>query len=100
MQGIFDFNPDRKEKEPLIVKTIASEKKGLEDLTEKILYVHSNRTTAQKLNLLTQKAYQLIIQKKMKSISKDELSHQISLQIEGPQFNLYKFIALNYPDKL
>ena len=55
-----------------IVKTIASEKKGIEELSQKINEVH--KTDAEKkLRLLAEKAFHLIQNKKMKGVNREEL---------------------------
>ena len=68
-----------------IVKTIASEKKGVEELKEKI-FAHNFSDDEKKLHLLAEKAFQLIQHKKMKSISKEELYQQLK------QVSLYQLI--------
>ena len=69
-----------------IVKTVASEKKGIEELKEKILF-KSNFDPERKMRLLADKAYQLIQNKKMKKISKEELYQQLKTEK-----NIYRLI--------
>ena len=81
--------PDFNKKETIpIVKTVASEKKGIEELKQKILE-KNNIDPERKFRLLADKAYQLIQNKKMKNIRKDELYGQIKNE---NQFNLYRFL--------
>ncbi|MBI2731655.1 MAG: methylmalonyl Co-A mutase-associated GTPase MeaB [Sphingobacteriales bacterium] len=76
-----------------IVKTIASDKKGLEELLEKIqLHQEKGLTSDRKLFLLAEKAYHLIQNKRMKDINKKELKEEIGKSINNPSFNLYRFI--------
>ncbi|CAN5296591.1 hypothetical protein BH09BAC2_BH09BAC2_04120 [soil metagenome] len=77
-----------------IVKTVATKKEGISDLMQKIEYKISTSDNERKLMLLVEKAYRLIQEKKMKSISKGDLSEKISQQQSN--FNLYKFVAENY----
>ena len=72
-----------------IIKTIASQKEGVDELKKKILELRSSVNNERKLQLLTEKAFQLIQNKKMKSINKKELMNQIQQQ---ENFNLYQFI--------
>jgi LAO/AO transport system kinase len=73
-----------------IVKTIASQKEGIEELYEAIVQ-HQHHTSNDKRNwLLAEKAYHLIQQKRMKGVDKKVLKDAIAA--EG-NFNLYQFIA-------
>ncbi len=62
-----------------IVKTIASEKKGIEELREKIMDCN-NDNAEKKLRLLSEKAFHLIQNKKMKGVNKEELYRQLKQQ--------------------
>jgi LAO/AO transport system kinase len=77
-----------------VIQTIASQKKGLPELTEKILQ-HQPFTPSpeRKSALLTEKAYQLLIHKRMKDINKNELREKIQQELKKEEFNLYKFVA-------
>ena len=76
--------------EVAIVKTIASQKQGIEELVEKIKkhlsYMGSND---KKYWLLAEKAYHLLQVKRMKGISKKQLKEEIENAIG---FNLYSFV--------
>ena len=77
-----------------VIKTIASQKEGIEELYNAVNENLKQRTKNTKhFWLLAEKAYYLIQQKRMKDISKDEL--QESIRKEGADFNLYQFIK-NY----
>ena len=79
-----------KQHEIAIVKAIATEKKGINELYEKIIaHQQLNNPNNKKNYLLAEKAFHLIQQKRMKDVSKTILQQQIQL-IEN--FNLYKFI--------
>ena len=93
LQSIFEFSLPDNRREPAIVQTIASEKKGIDELAEKIIHHQQQKNPIHKINTLAEKAYQLIIQKKMKNIDKKELLKNIQQAIHKPAFNLYKFVS-------
>jgi len=74
-----------------IVKTIASEKKGIDELKEKILQHLVLENSEKKYWLLAEKAYQLIQNNKMKAVDKKILQEEIMNSDPG-KFNLYAFI--------
>ncbi len=82
----------RKEGEIAIVKTIASEQKGIEELWTMIL---KHQTVSEKgerqFSLLAEKAYQLIQHKKMAGIDKKKLREAIG-EAPAEGFNLYRFV--------
>ncbi len=69
-----------------ILKTIASEKKGIKELKEKIMNC-DNDNGEKKLRLLSEKAFHLIQNKKMKGVDKEELYRQLKQQT-----NVYQLI--------
>ena len=77
-----------------IVKTVASEKKGLEELMNILMHdlkrSHINDRT---FWLLAEKAYYLIEQKRMKDVDKQLLKQEIEAAFKTGHFNLYQFIA-------
>jgi LAO/AO transport system kinase len=81
-----------------IMKTVASQKEGINELLDIILHqlqkAHLNDRT---FWLLAERAFYLIEQRKMKDVSKSELKKQIEASFQKGNFNLYKFIARNYP---
>lgn len=81
-------------KEVPIIKTIATEKKGIHDLHEAIKN-NLTRNEDRRLSLLTEKAWQLLVNKKMRGIDKVKLRQSIEAGIKGDNFNLYSFIE-NY----
>lgn len=72
-----------------IIKTIASQKKGIQDLYNAILKQESNQSE-KKCWLLAEKAWHLIQQHKMKNISKKSLKEKLEME---PNVNLYQFIS-------
>lgn len=73
-----------------IIKTIASQKEGIDLLREKIDLHQHKKTSERKSWLLAEKAYHLITSKRMKAVKKEEIKAEIEKQ--GDQFNLYRFI--------
>ncbi|MGG9970982.1 methylmalonyl Co-A mutase-associated GTPase MeaB [Ferruginibacter sp. SUN002] len=81
----------KKENPIPVLKTIASQKTGINELYKAILNpVHHN--SEYKSWLLAEKAYQLIQKKRMSDIDKAELKNKI--EKAGDDFNLYRFIEL------
>ena len=78
-----------------VIKTTASQKKGIEELWKAINNIQQH-SIINSLHtwLMTEKAFHLIEQKRMKGISKEELKHKI--EAEGNTFNLYRFIKNYY----
>lgn len=79
-----------------IIKTIASQKQGIEKLLTAIKErTNSQQTTGNQKRswLLAEKAYHLIQQKRMAGISKEQLKK--SIEASGGAFNLYRFVQ-NY----
>lgn len=76
-----------------IIKTVASEKKGIDELLNKILHeLQKSHLTDRNFWLLAEKAFYLIEQKRMKDIDKRELKIEIEEAYKKGDFNLYKFI--------
>ena len=76
-----------------IIKTIASQKEGIQELYDqlnKIIELHADNS--KRSWLLAEKAYQLIQQKKMKGIDKRSLKAEIETLSKQPGFNLYKYL--------
>jgi LAO/AO transport system kinase len=74
-----------------VIKTVALQKKGIDELFKTILQnISHQKTNDKKYWLLTEKAYYLIQQKKMAGINKAVLKNTIELA--GKDFNLYRFI--------
>jgi LAO/AO transport system kinase len=75
-----------------VLKTIAAEKKGINELIEKIRW-HKNipEKSNKRINILVEKAYRLIQQKRMNDINKNELVEEIKKAYKKEDFNLYRF---------
>jgi len=81
-------------REVSIIKTTATEKKGISELYEAIKN-NLPQNEDKRLSLLTEKAWQLLTQKKMKGVDKMKLRQSIEAGINGDHFNLYSFVE-NY----
>lgn len=74
-----------------VIKTVASQKEGIQELLDIILHeLPKSHLTDKRFWLLAEKAYWLIQQQRMKDISKTELAKAIAGE---KQFNLYKFVS-------
>jgi LAO/AO transport system kinase len=77
-----------------VVKTIASQKQGVEELLKLINEdLDGKKINAKRSWLLAEKAFYLIQRKKMSNIDKTEIKEKI--EAAGNEFNLYRFIK-NY----
>ena len=79
-----------------IIKTIASEKKGIEELKEEIIKHEDKAVNEKKYIMLAEKAWQLIQNKRMKNVSKLQLKEEIESQSVDKSFNLYKYIRQHF----
>ncbi len=80
-----------------VVKTVASQKEGVEELLSIILnQLQKSHLTDKTFWLLAEKAFYLIEQKRMADISKADLKKEIESVYQKGNFNLYKFIADKY----
>ncbi|MBL7745852.1 MAG: methylmalonyl Co-A mutase-associated GTPase MeaB [Chitinophagaceae bacterium] len=80
-----------------VVKTVASQKEGVEELLSIILnQLQKSHLTDKTFWLLAEKAFYLIEQKRMADISKVDLKKEIESVYQKGNFNLYKFIADKY----
>ena len=78
-------------KEVPIIKTIATEKKGIHELYE-VIKESLPQNEERRLSLLTEKAWHLLIRKKMKGVDKLSLKKNLQASIKSSNFNLYSFI--------
>lgn len=77
-----------------VIKTIASQHVGIEELFQKINLAENKSNGVEKHAwLLAEKAYHLIATKKMAGLQKETLFDAIKQQLAGQkEFNLYKFV--------
>jgi len=80
-------------KEIPVIKTVASEKSGIDELANAIdLKLSAEANHERKYWLLAERAYQLIRNERMKKVSKEELGRNIKASIHEGKFNLYSFV--------
>lgn len=77
-----------------VVKTIAHEKQGIDELLKAIdNYVQANHFNDKKAWLFTEKAYQLILKQRMSDIDKHTLKNNVTQALQNHKtFNLYNFV--------
>lgn len=76
-----------------VIKTVAAAKTGIKELAAAIeLHQQQQRSSERKYRLLAERAYKLIQQERMRSVSRDELLKAISKAAADPSFNLFAFI--------
>lgn len=80
---------------PPVIKTIATDLMGIEQLIIEITRHQTLAVNTKRAFLLTEKAYYLIQNKRMKDINKHDLQKKIEAAINQPDFNIYSFIK-NY----
>ena len=80
-------------REVAVIKTIASQKKGISELWKAIdTVLKYQNAPQQKAWLLAERAYQLIQNKRMTGIDKRVMKEKIQKQLSNQHFNLYHFI--------
>jgi len=77
-----------------IFKTVASQMEGITAVAEFILQLPQNITNNRRNFLLTEKAWHIIREKRMRSINKKELQQAIAEASLQPDFNLYRFVSV------
>lgn len=85
----------KKKTEIPILKTIASQKTGIEELKTQILLHNSSENIEKKYWLMAEKAYQLLQKDRMKNIDKNLVKEEI-MKNGLTNFNLYQFVKA-YP---
>lgn len=79
-----------------VLKVIATQNEGIEQLAKKIDEHASMAPNDKKLFLLTEKAYKLIQSKRMKDCDRQRLHREIENEKREGKFNLYEFIQRTY----
>ena len=77
-----------------VIKTIADKEVGVSALVK--LFDEERFNNKNKYNLLTEKAWRLIQQKKMKEVDKDKLRSIIEKISNQKHFNIYRYIKENF----
>jgi LAO/AO transport system kinase len=77
-----------------VVQTVASQKKGISELMEKIrVHQRTQGHLERRSVLLAEKAFQLILYARSKDVNKWELRKSIEIEMGNPNFNLYRFVS-------
>jgi LAO/AO transport system kinase len=79
------------QKEIPVLKTIASQKEGINELYKIISSWQFDIESVKKIELLADRALFIIQGKKMKEINRDELKKELSVASVKPGFNIYNF---------
>lgn len=78
-----------------VIPATATENKGVAEIIEEIEKHKLIAKNTKKTYLLTEKAYHMIQNSKMKGVSKTNLHENIAIALKQPDFNLYRFVQ-NY----
>lgn len=81
---------------PVVVKTVATQNEGVDKLANIIREQLNKQPKEKTSSLWAEKAYQLILKKKMQGINKGELKKDLEAELaKNPSLNIYRF-AGNY----
>ena len=82
-------------KEIPVLKTVATEKKGVEELAAAVeeYFAGQNSLPGKRLHLLAEKSWQLIQAERMSGISKKALKEALEKALQKEEFNLYAFTS-------
>ena len=75
-----------------VIKTIASEKKGVNKLVDAIMRQTSHQTAEKKTFLLTQKAWHILQRMRMKNFSVKKIEERIIAESAKGNFNLFRLV--------
>lgn len=91
------MNDQHPSKERMILKTVASKREGIEELCALIENNQcDSQISAKKIWLQTERVYQMIQKKKMRTINKENIKMAITQQCNLPDFNLFKLAKKIY----
>jgi len=76
-----------------VIKAVAIKHEGVDELIEAIDKHQLTSINTKRPYLLAEKAYRLIQNAKMKSVSKKILQQQIEIELKKTDFNLYRFVS-------
>ncbi|RYE23777.1 MAG: methylmalonyl Co-A mutase-associated GTPase MeaB [Sphingobacteriales bacterium] len=76
-----------------VIKTVATQQKGLDELAEAIetYLAENNKIDERRLHLLTEKSWQIIQANRMRDVNKRELKKKLTEALQEPDFNMYSF---------
>jgi len=76
-----------------VIKAVATNNEGVDELIDAINEHQLIGVNTKRPYLLAEKAYRLIQNAKMKTVSKKTLQQQIELELKKDDFNLYRFVS-------
>ena len=80
-----------------VINTVATDAKGIEDLSDAISAHLASQNNIQNLsNLFAERAFRLIQRQKMKHIPLNQLKEEIAMELDKDHFNLYRFAKKYY----
>jgi LAO/AO transport system kinase len=89
----------RHQKEIPILKTVATTKQGVDEVVSSFSFLVNKKTDTEQETrnekhswLLTEKAFHIIQQNRMKNINKNELKSEIEIAAKNKAFNLYQYL--------
>jgi LAO/AO transport system kinase len=82
-----------------VIKAVATKNIGVDELIDAINKHQTVGMNSKRPYLLTEKAFRIIQNHKMKSVSKKELKHEIEKEYKKTNFNLYRFMEEKYLQK-
>jgi LAO/AO transport system kinase len=75
-----------------VIKAIATKNEGIDELLVAVNKHHLEGMNSKRSYLLTEKAYRLIQNSRMKNVSKTELKEALEREMKKEDFNLYRFV--------
>src|SRR5450432_1214354 len=91
LQSSMHYQTSKTMDELFFIQTIATEEKGIRALYDAIKKNFHRDTPDRKLKILTQKAWQIIADLRMRNMNKETLSLSIEEAAKDPGFNIYRF---------
>jgi LAO/AO transport system kinase len=76
-----------------VIKTIASERKGISELADAIASQELTQTNEMKVEMLSRKVWNILQRSRMKDINPGKLKRDIADELEKGPFNLMQFIS-------
>jgi LAO/AO transport system kinase len=95
LRQMMRHSPSHKDEYPAIIKTIASKKEGINELVNAISTHQAQKSLPAKRSwLLTERAFHLVQQHKMKGYEKERIKADIDRALAQGDFNLFKFVRM------
>lgn len=82
----------RQKHEIPVIKTVATSRTGIDELTEEVLKQNSQQSKEKKIFLLASKAWHIIQRLRMKDVDPQILQSSLAAKLEHEDFNLFQFI--------